>query len=178
MSRARVLALALLATCSSHPNPTAPPPTTIAPTHDAATTTMPQPDAPDPPDAPDLHTAIRNDSIQYATMRPPNATLPTRDRIVVVVAPPDAVTLAKRGDLALLDQLVALLSDPERAWAAEVMLAALTGYESDLVNDFQGTPDSFLGNLGKTASQRWLAWLGRTRDKLRWDASRNQFVPK
>jgi hypothetical protein len=130
------------------------------------------------PDAPDLHAAIRNDTIQFATMRPPEATLPTRGRRVIVVAPPEAVALARRGDPALLDQLVALLADPERAWAAEVMLAALTGNEADLVNAFQGTPESFPDALGKTAPARWQSWLAKMRDKLSWDAARNQFVVK
>lgn len=163
MNRALVL---LLAACSSRPTTIPPPP----PPHDASA--MPQ------PDAPDLHAAIRNDTIQFATMRRPDATLPTRDRMVVVVAPPEAVALARRGDLALLDQLVALLADPERAWAAEVMLAALTGHEADLVNDFQGSPGSFLDVLGKTAPERWQAWLAGVRGKLQWDAASNQFVVK
>ena len=162
MNRTLVL---LLAACSSRPTTIPPPP---PPPHDASA--MPQ------PDAPDLHAAVRNDTIQYATMRPPEATLPTRGRRVVVVAPPEAVALARRGDPALLDQLVALLADPDRAWAAEVMLAALTGNEADLVNDFQGSPGSFLDALGKTAPQRWQAWLAGVRGKLQWDASRNQFV--
>ncbi len=153
-----------LAACSSHPAPLALPPQN----HGASA--LPQPGAPRVP-AP-----IRNDRIQFAAMRPRDATLPTRDRIVVVTAPPEAVALARRGDIALLDQLVALLADPERAWAAEVMLAALTGNEADLANDFQGTPDSFLDALGKTAPARWQSWLPKVRDKLAWDASRTQFV--
>ena len=152
-----------VAACSSHPGPVTPPPP-----HNDAPAAM--------TDAPDLHAAIRNDSIQFATMRPPEATLPTRGRRVVVVAPPEAVALARRGDVALLDQLVALLADPERAWAAEVMLAALTGNEADLVNDFQGSPESFRDVLGKNAPQRWQAWLATVRGKLQWDASRDQFV--
>ena len=122
--------------------------------------------------------AVRNDRIQFATMRPPEATLPTRGRRVVVTAPPEAVTLATRGDLAVLDELVPLLADPERAWAAEVMLAALTGHESDFVNDLQGAPEGFAGSLGKGAKDRWQTWLDGVRGTLRWDAASRQFIPK
>jgi hypothetical protein len=121
---------------------------------------------------------VRNDTIQYATYRPPGATLPTRGRQIMVVAPPEAVALVRRGDIALLDQLVPLLADPKRMWAAEVMLAALTGNDADLVNDFQGPPEKFVAEWGEGAQERWQKWLDSKRGKLQWDASRNQFVAK
>jgi len=121
---------------------------------------------------------LRNETIEYATYRPPGATLPTRGRQIMVVAPPEAVALVRRGDIALLDQLLPLLADPKRMWAAEVMLAALTGNDADLVNDFQGPPERFVTEWGEGAQERWKKWLDGVRARLQWDPSRNQFVAK
>ncbi len=127
---------------------------------------------------PDDLQAVRNDRIQFATMRPPGSTMPTRDRRVVVTAPEEAVALAARGDLRVLDQLVALLDDADRAWAAEVLLAAMTGHEADLVNDLQGSPEEFATAIGRGAKARWQTWLDGARPTLAWDATRKQFVTK
>jgi hypothetical protein len=122
--------------------------------------------------------AVRNDRIQFATMRPRGSTMPTLDRQVVLTGPPEVVALADRGDVAVLDELIALLADPERVWAAEVVLAALTGREADIVNSFQGHPAEFVQSLGQGALDRWRAWLGDARGKLHWDASHRRFVEK
>jgi hypothetical protein len=122
--------------------------------------------------------AIRNDTIQFATFRPPDATLPTRGRQVMVVAPPEAVALARSGNLAAIDRLLPLLGDPDRAWAAEVMLAAMTGHDADLVNDFQREPKDFLPVFGQGLKERWQTWLDGVRDKLKWDEQRHRFVVK
>jgi hypothetical protein len=120
--------------------------------------------------------AVRNDSIQFATSRRRGATLPTLDRQVVLTGPPEAVAIAERGEVAVLDQLVPLLADRDRAWAAEVMLAAMTGREADIVNSFQARPSSFFDEVGQGAKDRWQRWLDEVRGKLQWDAAQKQFT--
>jgi hypothetical protein len=122
--------------------------------------------------------AIRNDRIQFVTMRPRRSTLPTLDRQVVLTGPPGAMALVERGDVAVLDKLVALLGDPERAWAAEVVLAALTQREADIVNSFQARPGEFFDGVGQGAKDRWQKWLDGARGKLQWDPEARQFVEK
>lgn len=121
---------------------------------------------------------VRNDTVQFVTFRPPGAQLPTRERQVRVAAPAEAVALARSGDITVLDRLVPLLADPQRAWAAEVMLAAMTGHEADMVNDFQRDPDKFLATYGQGMKERWEKWLGEHRNRLQWDESRLRFVVK
>ena len=44
--------------------------------------------------------SVRNDRIQFATMRPPGSPFSTLERRVLLVAPPEVVTLAATGDVA------------------------------------------------------------------------------
>lgn len=121
---------------------------------------------------------VQNDRIQLASMRPPGSRFAVLERRVQVVAPPEAVQLAESGDLALLDDLLLLLSVRDRAWAAEVMLSAMTGVEGDLVADYTGKPDAWIDGLGATAPVRWKAWLDQHRGQLVWDATSRNFVPR
>src|SRR5437773_9941083 len=91
----------------------------------------------------DMLSAVRNDRIQFATMRPPGSQLATLERRVVVTAPPELVELSRTGDVEVLDKLVEMLKEPDRAWAAEVLLAAMTRKEEKLVDSFGGGPDKW-----------------------------------
>ena len=134
-----------------------------------------------PPKGADMKTtdrlaSVRNASIQFASMRPPGSRSASIERRVQVVAPPEAVQLAEAGDAALLDELVPLLAIRDRAFAAEVLLSALTGVEADLVANYTGAPDAWIDGVGATARERWTAWLDQHRAKLAWDAPSRSFV--
>jgi hypothetical protein len=121
---------------------------------------------------------IQNASIQFASFRPPGGQFAIIDRRVKVVAPREAVQLAETNDPAILDQLVQLLSVRDRAWAAEVVLAAMTGHEADLVASYTGAPDKWLDTVGATAVDRWTSWLAANRARLTWDGETRSFVVK
>jgi hypothetical protein len=121
---------------------------------------------------------VQNDRIQFASMRPPGSRFAALERRIQVVGPPEAAQLTETGDPALLDELVPLLSVRDRAWAAEVMLAALTGLEADLVADYTGKPDAWIDGLGATAPARWKTWLDQHRAQLVWDAPSRSFVAR
>jgi hypothetical protein len=151
------------------------PPEPVKPPNDAATTTTKSTPAGKPmPLSPEL-LAIRNDNIKFITSRPPGATLPTRGRQVEIIGPSEALAIVKRGDIAVLDELLPMLEDRDRIWAAEVMLAALTGEDTDLVNDFARAPQEFIDNFAEAAPDRWKRWLAEYRPRLSWDPARNQF---
>jgi hypothetical protein len=120
--------------------------------------------------------AVRNDRLEFVTMRPPDSKFTILDRRVVVTAPPELVELSRRGDPQVLVELIKLLHEPGRAWAAEVLLAALTGREADIVNAFAATPGQWWDSVGKTAQVRWGEWLGEARGKLIWDSKDRVFV--
>lgn len=127
-------------------------------------------------DQKDLLIFVRNDCIRFVTTTRPDSPFATLDRRVVITAPPQLVELTEKGDVRVLDQLTALLTDPDRAWAAMVLLAALTGKEEDTVNAFASSPEKWWESVGKTAHNRWSEWLTRSRGKLTWDAEHRLFV--
>jgi hypothetical protein len=122
--------------------------------------------------------AVRNDRIEFATIRPPGSQFATLERRIVVTGPPELVELSRQGDPAVLAQLVKLLQDPDRAWAAAVLLAALTGREADLVNAFAAHPDQWWDSAGHTAYARWTTWLSASTDTLIWDPQNHVFVQR
>jgi hypothetical protein len=88
-----------------------------------------------------LLNAVTDENIEFLTTRYDRAVLPTLDRRVVVTGPSDVVKLLSIGDVRVLEDLVTLLRDPNRAWAAEVVLAALTHNEEDIVNALPPIPN-------------------------------------
>src|SRR5262245_10024567 len=123
----------------------------------------------------DMLSAVQNDHIQFATMRPPGSQFATLERHVLVTAPPELVELSRTGDVEVLDSLVEMLQEPNRAWAAEVLLAAMTRNEEKLVDSFSGGPDKWWETFGETAYQRWSKWLAENKQKLVWNPDKVSF---
>src|ERR1700740_1252349 len=98
---------------------------------------------------------VRNDLIQFVTIRPPGSQFTTLERRVVITGPPELVKLSGIGDVRVLDELVELLKDRDRAWAAMVLLAALTRREEKMVDTFATSPEEWWASVGKTAYDRW-----------------------
>lgn len=124
----------------------------------------------------DLLATVVNDRVRFATMRPPGARSAILERRVVVTAPTELVELSRSGRPETLDGLVELLRDPDRAWAAMVVLAAMTGEDAKTVDAFATDPDRWLASLGQGAYERWSKWLRGHRDRLRWDPGEQRFV--
>ena len=120
--------------------------------------------------------SVQNDRIQFATLRPPGAKSALLERRVVITGPPELVELTKTGDTQILARLTNLLKDPARAWAAEVLLAALTRREEKLVDSFASDPGKWWEAVGQTAYERWSSWLNQRRSKLVWDSQESVFV--
>src|SRR5262245_222902 len=126
----------------------------------------------------DLLQAVSNDRVEFATMRPPDSKFVTLERRVVVTAPPELVRLAETGEVTTVEALVELLKEPDRAWAAVVLLAAMTRREEKVVDAFAAHPDQWWASVGKTAYERWANWLKEAKAKLVWDAKDKVFVER
>ena len=125
----------------------------------------------------DILPLIRNDLLEFATMKRQDSQLPTLEREIIITSPPELVDLSRTGDKSILEDLVRLLNDPERAWAAEVVLAAMTGNEQDMVNSFATVSNEWRDSeLGRTAHERWSKWLDKNKDNLEWDPIDKVFV--
>lgn len=118
---------------------------------------------------------VYNEQIEFVTLTSPGSPFASLDRRVVVTAPPALVALAQSGDARVLAELVPLLADPARAWAAEVLLAAMTGEEAKMVDTFAARPTEWWETLGETAQARWHEWLDTRRAKLVWDQANQVF---
>lgn len=125
---------------------------------------------------PQLLSAVSNETIQFVTTAAVDAPLPQLGRRIVVTGPPEVVELMLTDDVRVLTELVTLMSDPKRAWAAEIVLASLTRQEEDLVNAFAARPDEWHKSFGSEAQGRWNRWLKSREGKLRWDPESHVFV--
>ena len=122
--------------------------------------------------------AVRNNRIQFATMRPEGSQFATLERRVVITEPQELVALSRSGDLGVLEQLVELLNDPARAWAAMVLLAAMTRVEEKIADNYAARPQDWWDAFGKSAHDRWSKWLAENREKLQWDPDNKVFFSK
>jgi hypothetical protein len=121
---------------------------------------------------------VRNDLIQFVTMSPPGSQFTTLERRVVITGPPELVELSGAGDKRVLEELVGFLKYRDKAWAAMVLLAALTGREEKVVDAFATIPGEWWESVGKTAYHRWSEWLTESRGKLCWDSESRLFVER
>jgi hypothetical protein len=108
--------------------------------------------------------------IQFVTIQPEGSPFATLERRVIVTGPPEILELMNAGNIRILDELVTVLKDPARSWAAEVLLAALTRNEEKIVDTYQARPEEWWDSLGKTAHDRWQKWLTEQKNELTWDS--------
>lgn len=120
--------------------------------------------------------AVQSDRIQFATYRPQGSRFSTLERRVKITAPPELVALAASGDATVLDELLPLLREPRRAWAAEVLLAALTGHDEKAVDSYARTPTAWWQSLGPRAHRYWSQILDDNRGRWTWDEKAGRFV--
>lgn len=122
--------------------------------------------------------AVRNDRVQFVTIRPKGSRFAVLERRIIVTGPPELIELAKVGDKHVLDDLIKMLKDPERGWAAFILLAAMTRIEEKIADTFATNTDSWWESAGKTAYERWNSWFNEVREKLVWDPDCGVFVEK
>ena len=123
----------------------------------------------------ELAELLAGSPVEFATMRPPGSRFAVLERRVVVTAPEPLRELSRSGDAGVLDELVACLRDPDTAWPAEVVLAAMTGVEAKEVETFGGDPAGWWAAFGEGAHERWADWLEANRERLRWDPEAAMF---
>ena len=69
-----------------------------------------------------------------------------------------------------------MLQNPDRAWAAFVLLAALTRRDEKIVDSFATQPNDWWNSIGKEAHGIWIAWIEKVRGNLTWDLEAHVFV--
>ena len=119
---------------------------------------------------------VKNAKIEFVTIRSDDSIFSTLERRIVITGPAELVQLAEVGDPRVLDELVIMLCDPARAWAAEVLLATMTHTEEKIVDAFAAHPNEWWNSIGQTAYERWKTWLSEMRGRLVWDNCRKYFM--
>ncbi len=119
---------------------------------------------------------VRDDVIEFVSMRPPGSRRALLERKIVVTEPAEVVALAGDGDARTLDALVGLLQDSSRSWAAFVVLAAMTGRHAKVVDTYATDRAGWYEIFGPGAHAEWRAWLDGHRGALEWDREGRQFV--
>jgi hypothetical protein len=124
----------------------------------------------------DVASRLRSAPISFVTtMADAHPSMP-RGRQVVVTGPPAVMDLLAAPDVALLAALVANLREPATAWSAEVVLAALTGRDAEIVDAFAQSPKEWLATLRESAEQAWRTWLAAHRASLVWSPAQRRFT--
>ncbi|HKE48698.1 MAG TPA: hypothetical protein VKB52_11585 [Rhodanobacteraceae bacterium] len=124
----------------------------------------------------DIPALLRATPVDFATTSSPGGTGTPAQRRVVVAGPQAVLDLIATPTLDLLDALIAALGDAATAWAAEILLAALTGREAEIVDAFARMPDAWVATQREAALAAWSAWLARERDRLEWSGREGRFV--
>jgi hypothetical protein len=119
---------------------------------------------------------VRDETIEFASMRPPDSRLAVLERKIVITSPEAVAVISRSGDVTLLDELVALLGDGSRRWAAFAVLAAMTGRHAEIVDTYATTPDTWRRTFGAGAEAEWRSWLDAHRAALVWDERQSSFV--
>jgi hypothetical protein len=116
---------------------------------------------------------VLNERIQFVTFAPPDRFL----RFVAVTGPPDLLALSRVGDVAVLDALVLLLRDRGRAWAANVLLTAMTRdrFEGRDCDTYATNPAGWLRYFFPSAHRRWSDFLRGQRARLVWNEGTTSF---
>jgi len=120
--------------------------------------------------------AVTDEKIQFVTAPSKSSVLPTTERRIIITGPPELLPFLSLGDPLVLDELIALLPDPYRGWAAEVVLASLTHHDEDVVNAFAAQPRQWQATIGGSAQKRWKEWLEPRRARLAWHSEAHAFV--
>ena len=121
---------------------------------------------------------VQNDSIEFVSLRSPETQFALLNRKIKVVGPSDVVSLSETGEKKILKELIELLKDSKRNWAAEVLLAAMTGREADIVNSFSKNSAAWQESLSQNAYAQWLVWFSENEDQLVWNKEDQIFIIK
>lgn len=112
---------------------------------------------------------VNNKTIRFATFRPPGSSFATLERQIKITAPDSVVELIRLADTSLLPSLIEFLKTPKKAWAAEIILTAITETDGKILESFSGNPSTWWGTIGVNAFNKWNTWYSKNKNKIVWD---------
>jgi hypothetical protein len=94
---------------------------------------------------------------------------------IKIIAPAEAVTLTKTGDVSVLYQLVELLDNKDRGWAAFTLLAQMTDNHNRIL---WSNPEKWWKEQGSNGREkrRWTGFLKAAGKDLYWNSQKGYFM--
>jgi hypothetical protein len=120
--------------------------------------------------------AVDNKTIQFVSFRPSGSAFALLDRNIKIVGPSAVLNLVEKANIALLPALINLLKDPEKAWAAAIILTSITGADGKLIESFSNEPGKWWESIGVNTYEHWNNWYLENKNNIQWDRSKKIFA--
>jgi hypothetical protein len=101
-----------------------------------------------------LLNSLNNNTIEFGTYRPKDSRFISLGRKIKILGPPEAVKITQYGEEVISD-LIKLLQDEERDWAANVILSSITGRDASIVSVFADNYEKWQKTQKKNDINYW-----------------------
>lgn len=106
---------------------------------------------------------LNNKTIQFATYMPEGSPFISIGRKIKIMGPENALKITQYGEQMIPD-LIKLLHDDEKDWAANVILSSITGRDALIVAVFADDYGKWKKNQKKYDIIYWNNWLDERKD--------------
>lgn len=120
--------------------------------------------------------AVDNKTIQFVSYRPSGSAFAILDRKISITGPPEVLELVDDADAHLLPALIDLLKDPQKAWAAAIILTSLTAGDGKVIESFSGEAEKWWEAIGTNVYQYWNNWYEENKNNIQWNQSKKIFA--
>jgi len=121
---------------------------------------------------------VQNDRIRYATALPEGSPFVSAGREIKITAPIAILGSFQPGAEHLVPKLIALFDSPDRDWAANLLLYALTGRDAMLLGGFETNIAKWRDRQKELDRRYWIGWWEENQGRLEWSGSRLRPVPR
>lgn len=109
-----------------------------------------------------LLNSLNNKTIQFATYIPKDSPFISIGRKIKIIGPEEAVKITQYGEQIVPD-LIKLLHDEERDWAANVILSSITGRDALIVSVYADNYEKWKTTQKTRDVMYWENWLNENK---------------
>jgi hypothetical protein len=106
--------------------------------------------------------SLNNKSIRFATYIPKGSPFISMGRKVKIIGPEEAVTIAQCGERMVPD-LIKLLDEEEKDWAANVILSSITGRDALMVSAYADDHEKWKTTQKERDVIYWENWVNENK---------------
>jgi len=119
--------------------------------------------------------SVNNKTIQFASYSPERSAFAVLERNIIVTGPDSVLQLLQAGDTAILPSVIDLLKESTKAWAAEIILTALTAGDAKVIESFNDDPQKWWETVGANSYAYWNSWYIKNKDSIEWNSDTGKF---